>query len=74
MSNIMLEELVRIIPGDIEKGLIKGTKRVRDIPFTNISQLSAQYRKDRVLCFDIISNQNGKRVLVVKLANWGLLE
>lgn len=74
MCNIMLEEFIEIIPGDIKTGLIKGTKTVCDIKFTNIHQLSAQYRKDRVIAFDFCQDSNGERMLIVKLAHWGIRE
>lgn len=74
MSDIMLEEFIKIIPCDIKTGLIKGTKTVRDIEFTDINQLSAQYRKDRIIAFDFCPSSNGERMLIVKLAHWGIRE
>ena len=68
---IKLKDLLSIIPADIETGVILGRTKETNKTFHDISELTAQFTMDYVETFDIRTDREGNRRLVVKLAHWG---
>lgn len=70
--SVRLKDMLRIKDGSINKLLIKGDTQAHNRIFdeSNISTMSAQFRQDFVDCFDVVKNNHGEKVLVVKLTHW----
>lgn len=66
-----LVDFVSAVPADIEKGIILGKTKETNIVFTSISHLTAQFKLDYVIGFDIVTNKKGKRIILIRLAHWG---